>query len=476
MGILAAATAVACGRPYVGRDGTVLFPQSGTRGASIVTANGLEFRDREDVPDRVVHRDPHEPWRAPVGFILPKSGRFTETSKPTLVATPGLAVVMRPSDTRVPSWGGEVLVRIDIIAPAAQGTARMGERVVIVIDGHSEDTYALASAALAQLAARDRVAVVDTTGTEVVVPMIPAAHRSLAGAAIEKRAGRAVGRRTRSLAATLQLAGSIVKDDARTDLARRILVLSDGRGDAHGTERLSSAAQAELEKLANAGVAVSSVASTPHADSNGVAAIGIAGAGRVSTDPLIDARLAAVREAIPQAGRLNFEDVVLSFEGTPAPSHVLEASGGDVAWRLESGELRLGNVHAGEARTEVVRVTVPPWVAGEPFKFTVTARYNDVARGEELSMQATLPCLYDDDIERIAESRHGDVIAYASALATLRRLDAAFAGAGVSRAGGLKALAQLHARSMTLLARDTRDPAIIEQAEVLNALLSVPDR
>jgi hypothetical protein len=29
---------------------------------------------------------------------------------------------------------------------------------------------------------------------------------------------------------------------------------------------------------------------------------------------------------------------------------------------------------------------------------------------------------------------------------------------------------------MTLLARDTRDPAIIEQAEVLNALLSVPDR
>jgi hypothetical protein len=459
----------------VGRDGTVLFPESGARGASIVTANGLEFRDREDVPDRIVHRDPHEPWRAPVGFILPKNGRFTETSKPTVVTTPGLAVVMRPSDTRVPAWGGEVLIRIDIIAPAAEGTARMGERIVIVLDGHSDDTYPLASAALAQLAARDRVAVVDTTGAEVVVPMIPASHRSLAGAAIEKRSGRAVGRRTRSLAAAIRLAGTIVKDDARTDLARRILVLSDGRGDL-GVEPLSAASTAELEQLANAGVAVSSIAATPRADVNGVAAIGIAGAGRVSTDPSLEARMAAVREAIPAAGRLNFEDVVLSFEGTPAPSHVLEASGGDVAWRLEAGELRLGNVHAGEARTEVVRVTVPPWVAGERFTFTVTARYNDVARGEELSMQASLPCLYDDDIERIAESRHGDVIAYASALATLHRLDAAFAGAGVARAGGLKALAQLHARSMTLLARDTRDPAIIEQAEVLNALLSVPDR
>ena len=88
-------------------------------------------------------------------------------------------------------------------------------------------------------------------------------------------------------------------------------------------------------------------------------------------------------------------------------------------------------------------------------------------------MTAAIPCTYDDDIERIAESRHGDVIAYASALATLRRLDAAFVGAGVEHAGGLLALARMHARSMTLLARDTRDPAITEQAEILNALLSV---
>ena len=87
---------------------------------------------------------------------------------------------------------------------------------------------------------------------------------------------------------------------------------------------------------------------------------------------------------------------------------------------------------------------------------------------------AKIPCIYDDDIERIAESRHGDVIAFASALATLKRLDRAFVGDGVDRVGGLRALAVMHARSMSLLARDTRDPAIREQAEVLRALLTGP--
>ena len=193
----------------------------------------------------------------------------------------------------------------------------------------------------------------------------------------------------------------------------------------------------------------------------------------VATDPSLDARIQSVKIAVPQAGRLEFTDVVLSFEGTPAPSHVLEASGGEVVWRLEAGELSLGNVHAGEARTEIVRVTVPAWVPQESFTFTVNVRYREEETGASRAFSAQLPCLYDDDIERIANSRHGDVIAYASALATLRRLDAAFVGEGVHRAGGLLALAKLHAQSMALLARDTHDPAIIEQAEVLRALLSV---
>jgi hypothetical protein len=441
------------------RDGTLLFPEKGTRGAAVVTANGLEFHDRDDVPVRIISRDPNEPWRAPIGFILPQSGRFTETSRPTVVATTGLAVVLRPSDTRVPSWGGEVLVRIDVIAPAAQGTARMGEDLAIVLDGDGDGNAQLTAAALEQLAGRDRLAVVDAGGAQVVVPSIPASHRSLALAAVEKRIHE-----KRGLAAT----AFAVEAKGTGAVTRRVLVLSDGKGDSQ-----SPAVQSQLEAMASTGIIVSAIASNDQADINSVSAIGITGAGLVSTDAGLEDRIRAVKTAIPAAGKLSFSEVTLTFEGTPAPSHVLEASGGDVVWRLDAGELVLGDVHAGEARTEVVRVTVPAWVPHEKFVFTVTAHYVDVEGAVPRNFSVQLPCVYDDDIERIANSRHGDVIAYASALATLRKLDAAFVGDGVNRAGGLRALALLHARSMTLLARDTHDAAIIEQSEVLNALLSV---
>src|SRR5262249_38521699 len=159
--------------------------------------------------------------------------------------------------------------------------------------------------------------------------------------------------------------------------------------------------------------------SSANADANGVAAIGVDGGGMVGSDEALEGRVAAVRTAIVPAGRLHFKNVILTFEGTPAPSHVIEASGGDVVWRLEAGELWLGDVHAGEARTEVVRVSVPSWVPHERFTFTVRARYDDVtqaepdAEGTPRLLATELPCVYDDDIERIANSRHGDVIAYA---------------------------------------------------------------
>jgi hypothetical protein len=164
--------------------------------------------------------------------------------------------------------------------------------------------------------------------------------------------------------------------------------------------------------------------------------------------------------------------VRLTFEGTPAPTHVLEASGGETRWALDAGELVLGNVRAGEARTEVLRVTVPPWVPGEEFKFTVSAHVDDLDYGGPRDFAATLPCIYDDDIERIAKSRHGDIIAYSSAMATLRRLDAAFIGDDIGKVGGLRRIAELHASSMKLLARDTKDFAIQEQADLLLALLA----
>jgi hypothetical protein len=117
-------------------------------------------------------------------------------------------------------------------------------------------------------------------------------------------------------------------------------------------------------------------------------------------------------------------------------------------------------------------VTLPAWTAGESYALHVTAHFNDLAHGgEATTMTADLRCVYDSDIERLADSRNGDVIAYASALATVARLDAVFAG-GASHAD-LRPVALLHARSLALLARDMHDPAAAAQAAMLEALVDV---
>ncbi|CAN5896886.1 hypothetical protein BH11MYX4_BH11MYX4_05810 [soil metagenome] len=440
MGILAC-VAAGCDRPFVARDGTVSFQEKGGNGhgASVLTANGVEYRDNADLPTPALRRSADEPWRAPIGFILPRDGKFTQTSRPTVLATTGLAIVLRPSDTRVPSWGGEVLVRVDVIAPAAEGTARWGENVAVILDGDGPDAPELTDAALAQLAGRDRVIIVDAVTGRTVIPMMPASHRSMAIAALKNHM-RNRPRGTRDMGAALRTAAAAI---ASPEITQRILVLTESP--------MSTADAAEVSRLQQRGVQI--------------------GAIKTRGDDL-EERIEALRTQIPQAGLTTFRNVRLTFEGTPAPSHVLEVSGGEARWQLDAGELVLGNVRAGEARTEVVRVTVPPWVSGEQFRFTVTAHVDDLNWGGPRDFAAEVPCIYDDDIERIAKSRHGDVIAYSSAMATLRRLDEAFVGADVGKAGGLRRIAEAHATSMKLLARDTKDFAIQEQADLLVALLA----
>jgi hypothetical protein len=430
--------ACACSRPFLARDGTLVFQEKGAHGASVLTANGLEFHDVTDIPRRVVVRDPYEPWRAPIGFLIPANGRFTKTSSPTLVATSGLAIVLRPSDTRVPSWGGEMLVRVDVLAPAAPGTARWGEDVAIVLDGRGEDTLALAAAALSRLGGRDRVVVTDAAGARVVVPPMPASNRSLILAAIDRRLATPPDARPDPARAVAKALAVISRGTLR-----RVLVLSEA-----GTDARDEAVKGLGEEM----VPLSVVATNDRGGD-------------------LDTRRGYIDAFVPASGDAAFRDVVLGFEGTPAPSHVLEASGGDARWQLEGGDLALGDVRAGDERTEVVRVTIPAWTAGEAFTLHVAVRFDDVARkGERRTMNVDLPCTYDNDVERLAGSRHGDVIAYASALATLARLDATFLGGGRTP-GDLRPIARMHAKSLGLLARDMHDSAAAAQAALLEALL-----
>jgi hypothetical protein len=452
-----------CAGPVMARDGTVVVQQSGAGSAAVMTANGIEYHDRKDTPQRIVVRSADEPWRAPVGFILPSSGRFVVASRPTVMGTPGLTFALRPSDTRVPAWGGEVFVRVDLLAPAAQGQARPDERVAIVVDGAGPDTMPLASATLGRLGGHDHITIVDVHGARTVVPPMPASHRSLALAAVARRLERRV--EPPDFAGALEKAISSLGKEG----PRLVVLLTDGSSG----KNMDPRAEALLAALGPASVPVVVASTSAHADFEALNAVSGEASAILAADDSVEARVKAVRDAIPAPGGLTFSDVVLTFEGTPAPSHVLEASGGDVRWRLESGELALGDVYAGEMRTEIVRVTVPPWVPGEKFSFSVTAHFGEPGAGSERrTFSANLPCVYDDDIARIANSRHGDVISYASALATLRSLDAAFVGPGVERAGGLRKLAEMHAQSMALLAHDMHDGQILEQAEILTALLA----
>lgn len=468
LAIAAATTALGCAAPYLARDGTLVFPEDGARGAAVLTANGVEFHDRSFIPPRVVRRDPHEPWSAPLGFILPKSGRFTETSQATVLTTPGLAVVLRPSDTRVPSWGGEVLVRVEVIAPASDEEARPPDRIALVIDPASpaDATRELALAALDTMGAHDKIAVVDLSGRALLRP-VPGRYRTLAAAAIEKRFGEPTSAPV-DPARAMEVAHALLTGLGPMG-AERVVVLSDGAGGAWAAPHVAD----RVAALAGAGARTSFIAPGEHPDASRLGELAMAGAGTVGTSPSFEGRIEAVHAAVPASGPVRFENVVVGFSGSPSPVTVLEASSGDVRWRLDAGEVELGDISAGEARAEVLRVSVPAWVPGERFELHAVARFRDVGRGGEAREIGTdVMAEYDDDIERIAESRSGDVIAFASALATLKRLDRAFVGPGVDRVGGLRALATMHARSMALLARDTRDQAIREQAEVLRSLLA----
>jgi hypothetical protein len=395
----------------------------GKKGGVVLTPNGAYFHDNDDVPRRVVFHDPEEPWRAPLGFILPKSGKFTKTSTATTLASQGIAIVLRPSDTRVPSWGGEILVRVDVHATAAAGTTRDGASVAIVVDGEGEAFDDGVATALERLGGRDRVTIIDARGARVLVPTIPATHRSLVLAAAAQRL-RPGG--PRDLGAAIRAAAAASP--------KRIVVLTS-----------------DPQAHAIAG-----------AHGKGVA---------WPIDPTRETVVEEIRAAIPPVGPVTFRDLTVTFDGSPAPSRVLESTSGDAIWTLDGSDVPFADVRAGDARAEVLRVTVPAWVPGTRFALHVTARATDATTGVVRSWPADLWFTFDDDLERIADSRHGDVIAYASALATMHRLHAAFVGDAVGRIGGLLPLARMQAQSLAALARDFPDRGFAEDAAVLQSLL-----
>lgn len=477
---LAAITALGCAPPILSRDGQLVFTEGGARGATVLTANGVEFIDRTDIPTPVIRRSANEPWRPATGFLLPPDGVWRETSKPVAVSGRGLAVILRASDALFPSWGGEILLRMDAVVPAAAfpdaaPSLRPAKKLVIVIDGHGPNTAPLVRVALDNLGERDRVAIVDSARPRTLMPLVPGTHRTLLSAVVERVVGSAdrpgAADPPRDLTASLALARGwlTARLIGPLGLVRHVLVITDGIGVAEGAH--SSRLTPEIRALAATGARLTGVGSADRLSRGDLAALGP----DVFAGGLFAEREDAVARAVPPPGDIALRDVSLVVSSVPAPSRVVELSGGLSALALESDRIYLGDLYAGEARTEVARVAVPVWVPGEPLEITVTATYTDAATGQPLSASSSIRGRYSNDIERIAKSRHGDVIAYASALAMVRRLHRAFAGSMVDEIGGLRTMVAWQAQSLGTLARIERDPALATQAEILTTLLAALD-
>jgi hypothetical protein len=466
------AVVLGCSSPQLARDGQLVFQERGAHGASVITSNGVEFLDRADIPSPVIRKSVNEPWRPATGFLLPADGIWRRTSKPLPVQGRGLLVVMRSSDIVVPSWGGEILVRLDAMTPApafpqAAPTLRPPRKLVIVIDGADPNAAALAGTAIENAGERDRVAVVDSTHGGTIMPLVPGSHQTLLRAAIERildQNAKPKRKRARDLAHVLSIARGWV---TANDGPRQILVITDGSGVAQHRARVAS----EVGLARAAGVGVMAVGTPDDLDPAELAAFG----SDVHAGTAYSEREEAVGAAMPPPGAVVLTDVVLSVSSVPAPARVIEASAATHALGLHEHHLILGDMYVGEARTEVIRVSVPPWVPGEPFELTLAARYHDTASGTEQKAQAMLKCRYSNDVVEIANARNGDVIAYASALAMVRRLHRAFAGSQVDRLGGLRPVATQQARSLRELARVQADPALETQSEILSTLLGVID-
>lgn len=470
----------ACSKPYLTRDGQLVFtPSGGRRGAAVLTANGVEFIDSTELPKPTVRRSPYDPWVPPTGFLLPKDGVWRETSRPVSISSNGLRVVLRSSDTLFPSWGGEVLVRVDVLAPreafpGARLSVRDPRKIALVIDGYAQDTVRHARTLLDNLGADDRLVIIDAQDARIVVPPLPGSDHTLLDGAISRVVARPLSTKERSerdLSSAMALARKFVTayqgTSVPTSAVGQVIVLTDGIGVARDQLRLAS----EIAWLRQHNVRVSALGVTSVLRAEHLSSFGDEG----FVFATVDKRDELLNGLLPPPGDVVLEDVELTFSSVPAPVRVLEASGGLAALSLDHDRLSLGDLYAGEARTEVVRIAMPVWVPGESSELTVTARYRDSATGAWHSADSTFGGRYDDDIERIAAARHGDVIAYASALSMVRRLGRMFQGSQSDRLGGLRPIVTLQADSLARLSRETGDAALGVQADVLRALLGVVD-
>jgi hypothetical protein len=472
-GVVVASIASACAHVVPTRDGQLVFAPGAGKGASVLTANGVEYVDRSYHPKPVLRTSASDTWRPATGFLMPPDGVWRYVSSPVSLSVGALSLTMRASDAYVPSWGGEVLLRVDASVdagafPGAEASRRAPMRLVVVWAASEAPEPSLLEGAFAGLGEGDRVAFVDALGARVVVPPLPGAERTLVEGALRRRfAAKRKGRR--DVAGALAKARSLLTAKASAPPSGagvpfgRVVVVSDGKG-------LGPAVAAEVKALERARAGLLALGSRESVTAESLAPLGPhAFAGE------LDVRAEALAQALPPPADEVLGDVVFTFSSAPAPVRVLEASGGEAFLGLEGDALYWEPLRAGQARTEVVRLGLPQWTPQEPLEVNVSVRYEDLTRGGYRYGRAALSFRFSDDMATLGATRHGDVIAYASALAMVRRLGRTFLGGRAQGDRAFRELVAWQAESMDVLAREYRDPRMGVQGETLRSLLGALD-
>jgi hypothetical protein len=447
-----------CVSPALTRDGQLVFTPGATSGAVVITANGVEIIDRGEQPQPQVRTSPYEPFQPPAGFLLPASGRFTHVAEPVTLSDDALSFVLRPGESLVPSWGGEMLLQVDV--KAAGGERRAAMSVVLVLDGDDAELTPLACRAAAGLLATDRAAVIDSRGPRALLPTVSASQQSLLEGAIHRRRPAPPG--ARDLPGALALAQALLAGGGTPAGAEgRVLVLTDG----DGLEQAADGLRAAVASLERSGARVEAAGPSERLAPGALSVF--------ETQPEQSgtfARRQAVAAALPQARGPGPREVTLSLSSSPSPARVIEGSGGQHASVLEEDLLFLGDLSAGQGRSEVLRVALPPFVAGEGFRLSVRVRYASAPDGEERSLAAVLAFRYTGDPTELAAYRAADVIGQAAALSLVGKLDRALLGGAAARPEGMRGLLDFERRSLLLLGAERRAPALADEAELLRAL------
>ncbi len=437
-------------------------PRRANAGGS--TGPGGRLRD-EDSPPPAPHvaRSAFDRWRPPDVTMTPETGLRDRPATPVRVAAGPLEFTLRLSDTRAPSWGGDTYVRVDLRARGSE--TRPPRDLAILLDTRDASTLPRARRMAAELFETlregDRGALFTSDeGGRVRVPLL-----SYGAAPLLIARARAIEPRGQDdLAQALDRA--IQRLAHRSDRIVKLAVLS-GHGGLVSGETVEA-----LSRARSVGVEVVLVPLTE------AAAHRLAAAAARSETVAMD-RVAATdraeRAAVDELSTLPptdpvAHDVSLVYDALPSPSHLLDVYGGASAWTPAGGEVPLGDVRPGDARTIVLRVGVAPHAAEGTFEPSVRARWRDAQGPHEV--RATLSLRYVETRAELAAGRAGDVLHYVSLLGSISAVHRAIDAGDAASLEAMSAVAADQSRALSAFAQERRDPVMSAQAQLLSELVS----